>query len=96
MQQVISYYMALVIVIISSLNFFLIPVHATNSMYQQGFAKGIELADKNFKAVGPETNHVNPSDLDCDSDVDPLEDNPDYCNGVNDGYAHEANNLYGK
>lgn len=65
-------------------------------MYQQGFAKGIELADKNFKAVGPETNHVNPSDLDCDSDVDPLENNPDYCNGVNDGYAHEANKLSGK
>jgi hypothetical protein len=82
--------------ILSSLNFFLIPADATNSMYQQGFAKGIELADKNFKAAGPGTNHVNPSDLDCDSDVDPLENNPDYCNGVNDGYAHEANKLSGK
>ena len=74
-----------------------IPVLAKKSdLYEQGFAKGVVLADKDFKAVGPETNHVKASDLDCDSDVDPQESNPDFCNGVNDGYAHEANMLSGK
>jgi hypothetical protein len=91
-----AYSIALVITVLSSLNFFLIPVHAASSMYQQGFAKGVQIADANAKGGAIETHHVNHDDLDCDSDVDPPEANPDYCDGVNNGYAYEANKLSGK
>jgi hypothetical protein len=78
----------IVFVIISgTANFFFSPyAHAASDLYNKGFAKGIQLADANFRCCGPESSHVNPNDLDCDSDVDPLEANEQYCDGVNHGY----------
>jgi hypothetical protein len=65
-------------------------------MYKQGFEKGVQEADTNFRIGAAEPNHVNSKDIDCDSDVDPLAVNEDYCNGNTDGYAFEMNRLTGK
>jgi hypothetical protein len=64
-----------------------------SSLYKQGYAKGI--ADsKSVQVTFPPIGAImSPDDVDCDSDIDPLANNQDYCSGYQHGYAGTFNNA---
>jgi hypothetical protein len=86
------------------INFFFSPVHAVttiliphnnSTMYYKGFANGTAIADDYYHRFAPR-GPINATDVDCDSDINPLEANPDYCDGSSNGFAFETNRLSGK
>jgi cell division protein FtsN len=64
-----------------------------SSLYDQGYAKGVE----DFKSVQVTTpsigNMMRADDVNCDSNIDPLANNQDYCSGYQHGYADTFNNA---
>ena len=60
------------------------------SLYKQGSAKGVADA-KSIQITSPPTGIMKPDDVDCDSNIDPLMNNPSYCLGYQLGYADTYN-----
>ena len=60
------------------------------SLYKQGSAKGVVDA-KSVQITTPPTGIMKPDDVDCDSNIDPLMSNPNYCLGYQLGYADTYN-----
>ena len=65
----------------------------SSSLYKQGYAKGVT----DYKSVQVTTPPIGtmmwPDDVDCDSNIDPLVNNQDYCSGYQHGYADTFNNA---
>ena len=59
-------------------------------LYKQGYAKGVADA-KSIQITTPFTGIMNPNNVDCDSNIDPLMNNPSYCLGYQLGYADRYN-----
>ena len=59
-------------------------------LYKQGHAKGVADA-KSVQITTPPTGIMNPSNVDCDSEIDPHMSNPNYCLGYQLGYADTYN-----
>jgi hypothetical protein len=68
---------------------------SSKSLYKQGFARGVSNAHTNANVGAVSTTHMNPDDVDCQNDEEPIFDNPEFYSEYQHGYASEANKLAG-